>query len=50
MKAQHSDKTNEVELTTRDKKRKEWDKTIEEIVESNKDFLVYIASEKRVSA
>ncbi len=27
--------------------RKEWERTIKQIVESNREFLVYIASEKR---
>jgi len=30
-----------------DRERKQWEKTIREIVSSHREFLVYIASEKR---
>jgi hypothetical protein len=30
-----------------EKERKAWEKTIKRIIESNKDYLIYIASEKR---
>lgn len=30
-----------------EQERKEWEETIREIVDANKEFLIYIASEKR---
>jgi hypothetical protein len=30
-----------------ERERRQWEKTVKDIVESNREFLIYIASEKR---